>query len=167
MANDDARAPDAPATPTEPTPPDAARAEANPVAEVAPPKAAAAPLEKPKVYCRDRARALVHKYAIAGTAFAAIPIPMATSPGLTALETHLIYWIGRTYDDAPTHPETLMIASGLELASVGLRTVAREAAGLVPVVGWVIKAAIAGASIEAIGNVIIHHFEGKHPNKLC
>jgi hypothetical protein len=35
------------------------------------------------------------------------------------------------------------------------------------VVGWVIKAAIAGASIEAIGNVIIHHFEQKHPNKLC
>jgi uncharacterized protein (DUF697 family) len=117
------------------------------------------------VLCRDKARSVVHKYALAGTAFAAIPIPVATSPGLTALETHLIYWIGRIYDDAPTHAETLVLASGLELASMGLRTVAREAAGLVPVVGWGIKAVIAGAAIEALGAAIIKHFEDKHPGK--
>ncbi len=129
--------------------------------------AAPAALEQPQVvYCRDRARSIVHKYALFGTAFAALPIPIATSPALTALETHLIYWIGRIYDDAPSHGETLMIASGLEMASVGLRTVAREAAGLVPVVGWGIKAAIAGASIEALGALIIRHFEQKHPNKV-
>lgn len=123
-------------------------------------------MEKPVVYCRDRAWSVVHKYALFGTAFAAIPIPIATSPALTALETHLIYWIGRIYDDAPSHGETLMIASGLEMASLGLKTVAREAAGLVPVVGWGIKAAIAGASIEALGALIIRHFEQKHPNKV-
>jgi uncharacterized protein (DUF697 family) len=144
-----------------------------PMSEASPePRPAETPAETtagtsvPKVVlCRDKARSVVHKYALAGTAFAAIPIPIATSPGLTALETHLIYWIGRIYDDAPTHAETLVLASGLELASMGLRTVAREAAGLVPVVGWGIKAVIAGAAIEALGAAIIRHFEEKHPGK--
>lgn len=162
----------APSPSPEPAPPaeEAKAAAPEQPAPAAPEPDKAAPgaaLEQPQVvYCRDRARSIVHKYALFGTAFAALPIPIATSPALTALETHLIYWIGRIYDDAPSHGETLMIASGLEMASVGLRTVAREAAGLVPVIGWGIKAAIAGASIEALGALIIRHFEQKHPNKV-
>lgn len=164
MADD--KSPDA-APEGAPTTSDATKAEAKTEAKPEEPKAdAKTGMEKPVVYCRDRAWSVVHKYALFGTAFAAIPIPIATSPALTALETHLIYWIGRIYDDAPSHGETLMIASGLEMASLGLKTVAREAAGLVPVVGWGIKAAIAGASIEALGALIIRHFEQKHPNKV-
>lgn len=115
--------------------------------------------------CRDAARKLVHKYAAFGTAFAALPIPIATSIGLTAMETHLIYWVGKIYEDAPTHGESMMIASGLELSSAGLKAVARELAGYVPVVGWGIKAAIAGSTIEGIGHLVITHYEKKFPNK--
>jgi uncharacterized protein (DUF697 family) len=117
--------------------------------------------------CREKARRLIHKYAAFGTAWAVIPIPVATSAGLTALETHMIYWVARIYGDTPSHTDTMMIAAGLELASVGLKTVAVEAANFVPVIGWGVKGAIAGGVIEAIGEALIRHFEGKYPGKLA
>lgn len=115
--------------------------------------------------CRDKARALVHKYAAFGTTWAILPIPVATSAGLTALETHMIYWIARVYGEELKQGDVLMAAGGLELCSIALKTVAIEGANLVPVVGWGVKAAIAGSAIEAIGQAAIHHFESKYPAK--
>jgi uncharacterized protein (DUF697 family) len=78
----------------------------------------------------------------------------------------MIYWIARYYGETPTHTDVIMTMSGLELASVALKTVAIEGANLVPVVGWGIKGAIAGSVVEAIGAAIIHHFEEKYPGRL-
>lgn len=116
--------------------------------------------------CRTRARSLIHKYALAGTGWAALPLPVATSIGLTALETHLIWSIAKVYGESLSHPDAVVVAAGLEGASFGLKRVAHEAAGLVPVVGWGIKAAIAGSAIEALGALAIHHFESKYPNRV-
>jgi uncharacterized protein (DUF697 family) len=133
-----------------------------------------APIEKfvnrtiastPSDACRDKARALVHRYAVAGTAWAVLPIPGATSVGLTAMETHLIYWIGRIYGETPTSMDVAMTAAGLELASIALKTAAVEAATAVPVIGWGIKGAIAGSAIEALGEMVIRHYEQKYPDK--
>jgi uncharacterized protein (DUF697 family) len=115
--------------------------------------------------CRARAQALVHKYAVAGTAWAVLPIPIGTSIGLTAMETHLIYWIGRIYGETPSSMDVAMTAGGLELASVALKTAAVEAANALPVIGWGVKGAIAGSAIEAIGQVVIRHYEEKYPGK--
>jgi uncharacterized protein (DUF697 family) len=117
--------------------------------------------------CRERARVLVHKYAALGTAWSFVPIPGATSVGLTALETHMIYWIARVYGEQPSHQDVLMTAGGLELASVALKRLAMEGACLVPVIGWGIKASIAGGAIEAIGNTIVQHYEKKYPGKTA
>jgi uncharacterized protein (DUF697 family) len=117
--------------------------------------------------CRDKARRLVHKYAVFGTAWAVLPIPIATSPGLTALETHMIYWVSRVYGESPSHTDTMMIAAGLELGSVGLKTLATNLANFVPVVGWGIKGIIAASTIEALGTVIIRHYESKYPGKTA
>jgi uncharacterized protein (DUF697 family) len=117
--------------------------------------------------CRERARALVHKYAVAGTAWAVLPIPIGTSIGLTAMETHLIYWIGRIYGENPSSMDVAMTAGGLELASVALKTAAVEAANAVPIIGWGVKGVIAGSAIEAIGNLVIRHYEEKYPGKLA
>jgi uncharacterized protein (DUF697 family) len=117
--------------------------------------------------CRDKAQTLIHKYAVFGTAWAILPIPMATSAGLTALETHMLYWIARAYGEEPNKSDILMIAGGLELASVALKTVAIEGATYVPAVGWGVKAVIAGSAIEAIGQAAIRHYEAKHPGKLA
>jgi uncharacterized protein (DUF697 family) len=127
----------------------------------------ATPTAAPPVLCRDKARNIVHKYAVAGTAWAVLPLPIPTSPGLTALEAHMIYWIARLYGDAPSHTDTLMMAAGLELGSTGLKTLVKHIVGVVPVIGWGIKGAIAGSTIEAIGQVIIKHFESKYPNKVA
>lgn len=116
--------------------------------------------------CRARAGALVHKYAVAGTIWALLPVPMATSAGLALLETHLIYWIARIYGESPTRSDVLMTAAGLELASVALKTVAMEGAALVPGVGLGVKATIAGTIVEAIGQTIVRHYEAKHPDRL-
>jgi uncharacterized protein (DUF697 family) len=120
-----------------------------------------------RLSCRDKARAMVHKYAMFGTAWAVLPVPIATSAGLTALETHMLYWIARAYGEEPTKSDVVMAAGGLELCSVALKTAAIEGANLVPVIGWGVKAAIAGSAIEAIGNAAILHYEGKYPGKAA
>ncbi len=125
-----------------------------------------APIVHAPETCKARARALVHKYAAFGTAWALLPIPVATSVGLTALETHLIYWVARIYGEHPSSGDIAMTAAGLELASVALKTVAIEGANFVPVIGWGIKASIAGSAIEALGALVIEHFEKRHPGKV-
>ena len=117
--------------------------------------------------CRQKARAMVHKYAAFGTAWAILPVPIATSAGLTALETHMLYWIARAYGEEPNKSDVVMAAGGLELCSVALKTAAIEGANFVPAIGWGVKAAIAGSSIEAIGNAAILHYESKYPGKAA
>ncbi|MGH7280419.1 MAG: hypothetical protein ACRELY_02765 [Polyangiaceae bacterium] len=121
--------------------------------------------EAPRL-CREKARSLIHTYAAGGCAWAVLPIPIATSTGLCALETHMIYWIGRVYGEELGKGDIFMIGSGLELASVGLKTVALNAANFLPVIGWAIKGAIAATTIEGLGEVIIRHFETRHPSKV-
>jgi uncharacterized protein (DUF697 family) len=125
------------------------------------------PTVRGPVSCKEKARALVHKYAAFGTAWAILPIPIATSVGLTALETHLMYWVARIYGESPSSGDIAMTAAGLELASVALKTVAIEGATYVPVIGWGIKASIAGSAIEAIGALAIDHYEKKHPGRMA
>jgi uncharacterized protein (DUF697 family) len=127
----------------------------------------AAPTPGAPRLCRIKARAMVHKYAAFGTAWAILPVPIATSAGLTALETHMLYWIARAYGEEPTKADVVMAAGGLELCSVALKTAAIEGAALVPVVGWGVKAAIAGSAIEAIGNAAILHYESKYPGRAA
>jgi uncharacterized protein (DUF697 family) len=121
--------------------------------------------EKPQILCRKKARKIIHKFAIAGTVFAALPIPAGTSAGLAALETYLVYFVGKVYGEELSYAETLMVASGLNVASVALKTLAREGLGLIPVLGSGIRAGIAATAIEGIGEAAIRHFEKKHPNK--
>ena len=137
-----------------------------PVADLPPAAPAAAPAV-PTALCRDKAKMLVHKYAAGGAAWAMLPLPIPTSPALVALEAHMIYWIARMYGEAPSHTDTIMLAAGLELGSTGLKQAAKYLVGFVPVIGWGIKGVIAGSTIEAMGQVIIRHFESKYPNKVA
>jgi uncharacterized protein (DUF697 family) len=126
---------------------------------------ASEPRPIPSRQCSDQAKRLIHKYAAFGTVWALLPVPMATSAGLALLETHLIYWIARIYGEEPKKTDVVMTAAGLELASVGLKTVAIEGAALVPVIGLGVKASIAGSVVLAIGAAIVKHYEHKYPGK--
>ena len=51
-----------------------------------------------------------------------------------------------------------MIGSGL-----GFRALARKAIGVVPVVGWVVKGAIAYTATRALGEAAVRYFERRAP----
>lgn len=139
-------------------------------AEKVPEKPAEAQAEKPPerrpVLCRVKARSITRKYAAFGTAISALPLPPGTSAALAALETHLIYYVGKVYGEDLTHAETMIVASTLNVAGMALRTLAREGVGLIPVAGWGVRAVIAGSGIMGIGELAIRHFEMKYPDKM-
>ena len=118
--------------------------------------------------CRERARAWVHSYAAGGAVFAFVPIPVpgSTTAGLIALEATMVHAIGRIYGVHMPARDVAALVAGLEVAGGALKTVAREAAVLVPGIGWLFRAGIAAASIEAIGHSVIAMFERRHPGRL-
>ncbi len=105
----------------------------------------------------------VHRYAIGGAAFAALPLP--TSAGLAALQTHMFGMIGNIYGDDVSSMASAAAGGSFSVMGQGLRLLANKAVGFVPVVGPAIKAGIAAAAIEGIGRGVVEHFERKHPGK--
>lgn len=117
------------------------------------------------ITCKDEAFRWVHRYAMAGAAFAAIPLPVTTT-GLATIETHMIGFIGSIYGDPMSGPATAATGGSLAIAGQGLKWIALQAAMFVPVAGLPIRMAIASSAIEGIGYTIIHHYERKFPGKM-
>lgn len=115
--------------------------------------------------CKEEALRWVHRYALGGAAFAAIPIPFSTSAGLAAIETHMASMIAEIYGD-PVASFATAAAGGLFSAmGHGLKYIACQASCFVPGFGTPVRMAIAGATIESIGHAIVAHYERKHPAK--
>jgi uncharacterized protein (DUF697 family) len=119
--------------------------------------------------CQDRARKWVHGYAAGGAAYAIVPIPIpgSTTAGLVALEATMVHAIGRIYGEEMSARDAAALVAGLEVTGGALKTLSREAVGWIPGVGLVVRAAIAAAAIEAIGNGVIVMFEKRHPGRRC
>ena len=114
--------------------------------------------------CKEEALRWVHRYAAAGAAFAAIPLPV-TSTGLATMETHMIGFIGSVYGDPMGAVATAATGGSLAIVSQGLKWLAIQGSTFIPVVGLPIRMTIAAATIEGIGYAMIEHYERKHPNK--
>lgn len=109
----------------------------------------------------------VHRYAIGGAAFAALPLPISTTAGLAALEVHMFNFIGNIYGESISGMANLAVGGGLEAMGAGLKFVATRAVAFVPgPFGIPIRAGIAAIVIESIGRGVIGHFERKYPGKL-
>ena len=117
------------------------------------------------ITCKEEALRWVHRYAAAGAAFAAIPLPVTTT-GLATIETHMVGFIGSVYGDPMGGVATAATGGRLAIMGQGFKWVALQATGFIPVVGLPIRMAIAASVIEGIGYGIIQHYERKHPNKL-
>jgi uncharacterized protein (DUF697 family) len=115
--------------------------------------------------CKEEALRWVHRYAIGGGAFAAIPLPV-TSTGLATIEMHMWGFIGSIYGDPMGAVATVAAGGSLSIMGQGLKWVAMQAALLVPVLGIVVRIVIAAATIETIGHAIIAHYERKYPDKV-
>jgi hypothetical protein len=110
----------------------------------------------------DRARAWVNGYTVVGTGIVVAAVaPGSTAAALAAIEGHMCYEIGKIYRGGDYSLGDAALAAGaVGIACVAGPMAALEAANFVPGPGWVVKGAIAGSVIKALGEAIIVHFEG-------
>jgi uncharacterized protein (DUF697 family) len=103
--------------------------------------------------------AIVRRYARQnGILGVAIFIPGADFPVLTLNQLRMVFRIAAAYGeviDRERIPEILAVVG----AGLGFRTVAREALGFVPGLGWAIKGGIAYVGTKALGKAATAYFE--------
>ncbi|HSN98174.1 MAG TPA: hypothetical protein VLS89_07745 [Candidatus Nanopelagicales bacterium] len=116
--------------------------------------------------CKEEALRWVHRYAVGGAAFAALPMP-GTSAGLASLETHMMSVIGEIYGETVGAVTTTAFGGSFTIMGQGLKFLVHRAVKFVPgPAGFALRLIIAGATIEALGFAIVEHFERKYPSKL-
>ncbi len=110
---------------------------------------------------RQKAEGWVSGYVVtgAGTGFVTGWIPGAGTAALIALETTMVYQIGRIYKTNFTMGEATATIAVISLASLAGKFAAMEATILLGPFAPVGKAAVAGGIIKAMGTLIITHFE--------
>ena len=112
-----------------------------------------------KAVCRELIRSFSRTNGLVG---AAVFLPGVDMPVLTMNQARLVLRIALAHGeqvDASRLPELLAVVAG----GVGLRTVAREALGAIPVAGWALKGAIAYTGTRAIGEAALQYFEAGAP----
>lgn len=116
--------------------------------------------------CKEEALRWVHRYAVGGAAFAAIPLP-GTSAGLATLETHMMAVIGEIYGESVGAVTTTAVGGSFTILGQGLKWGVHRAAKFVPgPAGFAVRIVIAGVTVELLGRTIIEHFERKYPGKV-
>jgi uncharacterized protein (DUF697 family) len=88
----------------------------------------------------------------------AVFVPGADFPVLTLNQLRMIFRMAAAYGEEIDHeriPEVLAVVG----AGLGFRTIAREALGLVPGLGWVVKGGIAYVGTRALGKAASAYFE--------
>ncbi len=108
-----------------------------------------------KAVCEEIVRSFSKQNAILG---AAIFIPGADLPALTLNQIRMVFRIAGAYG-AEIDRERAVELLGVLGAGLGFRAVAREVVGVVPVLGWALKGAIAYAGTRALGEAAIRYFE--------
>lgn len=116
-----------------------------------------------RAVCEDIVRGFARQNGVLG---AAIFIPGADLPVLTLNQIRMVLRI------AAAHGEEIDRERALELlpivaAGFGLRAIARELVGLVPLAGWAVKGAVAFAGTRALGEAAIAYFERGGARKLA
>jgi uncharacterized protein (DUF697 family) len=115
--------------------------------------------------CREEASRWVHRYAVGGAAFAALPLPVSTSTGLAALETHLVGVVAEIYGDQVSSVVTATAGGTFAALSPGWKLAVGQLTRLAPKLGPLFRMAVAAGVVELVGQAAIGHFERKHPGK--
>src|SRR5947208_2334374 len=95
--------------------------------------------------CKEEARRWVHRYAVGGAAFAALPI-IGTSALLTTLELHMFGFIADIYGEAPTGIVTAAAGGTFSVAAQGLKWLAFQGSLLIPGWGTLVRVSIAAST---------------------
>lgn len=116
---------------------------------------------------REKARRYVNGYTFGGAAYSIIPLPLATSLGLSVAEATMMGQIAKIYGlkiDAVIWPLLLKLLLVQFGGSVALKALA-EGLNFVPVIGWLAKPMVASGVIKGIGEATIRFFESRFPNQ--
>lgn len=112
---------------------------------------------------QSHSRALVRRYAAGVGLGGGVPLP-GVSMAVTAAEVKLVADIARAYGRPVTDADALRLIALSGAKNVGVKAVGELAAAL-PVVGWIARPALFAASVRAVGEAAIRHFESRHPNE--
>jgi uncharacterized protein (DUF697 family) len=100
-----------------------------------------------------------------GFVAAAVWIPGADLPVLTAVQLRLVLQIGACHG-VELSPDRAVELLGVLGAGLGMRTVARELLDLVPVAGWALKGGVAYGGTRALGRAADEYFARGAPADL-
>jgi len=124
-------------------------------------------------YAKDAATDLVNVIAVAGAAYAIIPIP-GTTVGLAAVEGTLVLRIGKIYGvnlggggvGNYILKEILAFAMGNVALGASLKALS-EVLTFAPGIGWLVKSGIAASTIKILGESVIMVFEDNFPGAIA
>ncbi|MDO4501655.1 MAG: hypothetical protein Q4D06_00580 [Coriobacteriia bacterium] len=89
---------------------------------------------------------------------AAVFIPGASMPVITMNQAKMLLQIAAAYGQ-PMNGERVKELAALVAGGFAFRTVAREVAGVVPVLGWAVKGGVAYGATLAMGHAAVDYFE--------
>jgi uncharacterized protein (DUF697 family) len=116
--------------------------------------AARLPVLRPAV-CEELIRSFARKNAIIA---AAVFIPGVDMPVLTLNQARLVLRIALAYGQEIDQERALELL-GVVGSGFAMRAVARQLLDLVPVAGWAVKAGVAYAGTQALGEAAVRYFE--------
>lgn len=111
---------------------------------------------------REHCETLVKKYAAGAGMGALVPIP-GSSMAITAAEVKLVADIASAYGERLDDVEALRVVALSGAKNVGVKVVG-EVAAYIPIVGWMARPALFAASVKAVGDAMIRHYEARHPS---
>jgi uncharacterized protein (DUF697 family)/predicted GTPase len=116
---------------------------------------------------RDAGRRYILPFSVMAATLAAVPLPFATMPVLTALQVTLVTLLGRLYGQTVSPAQAGGIASAIA-GGFGAQVIGRELVKFIPGLGSVIAASWAGAYTWALGEGACVYFGdlmgGKKPD---
>jgi uncharacterized protein (DUF697 family)/predicted GTPase len=116
---------------------------------------------------RDAGRRYILPFSVMAATLAAVPLPFATMPVLTALQVTLVTLLGRLYGQTISPVQAGGIASAIA-GGFGAQVIGRELVKFIPGLGSVIAASWAGAYTWALGEGACVYFGdimgGKKPD---
>jgi uncharacterized protein (DUF697 family)/predicted GTPase len=116
---------------------------------------------------RDAGRRYILPFSVMAATLAAVPLPFATMPVLTALQVTLVTLLGRLYGQTISPAQAGGIASAIA-GGFGAQVIGRELVKFIPGLGSVIAASWAGAYTWALGEGACVYFGdimgGKKPD---
>lgn len=122
--------------------------------------------------CKEKAREIVNNSALAGAAFAFIPIHghsliLAGFEAGLGLKIAAIYGIELKLWSIVSKfiLKKVLIVAGVGVGAKALATASMEFFVYIPVLGWLAKSVIAGLTIKGLGEAAIIVFEEIFPNK--